>query len=213
MAQATEHAYVAIREAILDGHLAPGTWLREAELAGQAGVSRTPVREALRRLQADGLVDVHANRGVQVVTYDDAELVEIYGLRALLEGHAACLAAPAIDPAAVAHLEDLAEAMEQVRAEAGPAGLDRVAELNRDFHATIVGAADSPRLSGLLAGVVLVPLVHRTFHRYSEQALTRSFEHHRELIAAMRAGDGQWAAAVMQAHVYAARAALMGAPA
>jgi DNA-binding GntR family transcriptional regulator len=210
VAQAVDRAYEVIREGILSGAHEQGARLREEELADAIGVSRTPVREALRRLTADGLVELGTNRGAQVVSYTDADLAEIFELRALLEAHAHGLAADHIDIAAIAHLRELAEAMEELGEKRTSRSRDRIAELNREFHTTIVHAAGSARLEALLHQVVQVPLVHRTFHRYSPEALKRSFDHHRELIAALEARDGAWAQAVMRSHVYAARAVLLG---
>lgn len=211
MAQTAERAYLDIRAGILAGLHEPGSRLREAELARQIGVSRTPVREALRRLTADGLVEVSANRGAQVVAYSDDDLEEIFDLRALLESHAHALAAERIDDARIAHLSELADAMEVLGTSDDPDARERIAELNREFHGSIIAASGSPRLIGLLQQVIQVPLVHRTFHRYTSEALARSFQHHREIVAALAARDGAWAGAVMRSHVHAARVVLLGA--
>src|SRR5947199_9689795 len=82
-----------IRQAILDGRLEPGSRLKEEELARELGISRTPVREALLVLQAEGLIETTPNRGAVVVTHDADDLIDLYQLRALLEGHAARQAA------------------------------------------------------------------------------------------------------------------------
>jgi DNA-binding GntR family transcriptional regulator len=211
VAQAAERAYLDIRAGILTGRHEPGSRLREAELARRIGVSRTPVREALRRLTADGLVEVSANRGAQVVTYSDGDLEEIFDLRALLESHAHARAAERLDAAAISRLSELADAMEELGTSDDPAARARIAELNREFHGTIIDASGSPLLTTLLQQVIQVPLVHRTFHRYTPEALARSFQHHREIIAALAARDGAWAGAVMRSHVHAARVVLLGA--
>src|SRR5215203_6092246 len=93
MARAAEAAYGIIREGILSGELARGQRLREEELALRAGVSRTPVREALRRLDAEGLVDFTPNRGARVTAWSERELEDVYEARALLESYGARLAA------------------------------------------------------------------------------------------------------------------------
>ena len=78
-----------IRQAILDGRLEPGSRLKEEELARELGISRTPVREALLMLQAEGLIETTPNRGAVVRTHDADDLIDLYQLRALLEGYAA----------------------------------------------------------------------------------------------------------------------------
>src|SRR5262245_32416607 len=93
MTQASERAYTQIRAGLLGGVFAPGERLREEDLAQRTGVSRTPVREALRRLALEGFVDLQPGRGVQVVSWSDQDLDEIFSVRALLEGYGAAQAA------------------------------------------------------------------------------------------------------------------------
>src|SRR5690242_8818642 len=88
----TRRAYDAIRADIGSGAVEPGAWLRESALAAALGLSRTPVREALRMLAAEGAVELVHNRGARVVQWSAADIDEVYRLRALLEGHAAALA-------------------------------------------------------------------------------------------------------------------------
>lgn len=207
---AADRAYAAIRGGILDGTFELGVRLPEEDLAARAGVSRTPVREALRRLAAEGFVTFEPNRGAQVASWTDGDLEEIFELRAMLEGHAAARAARRATAGQLDAMADLAGRMEAAARTDTAAELDRIAELNTTFHRTILTAAASPRLAGMLAAVIVVPLVHRTFHRYTPTALWRSMHHHRELLAAIAAGDPGWARTVMQTHVLAARAELLG---
>lgn len=209
MARAAEAASATLRAAILGGELPPGARLGEVELAEQLGVSRTPVREALRRLAADGLVEVLPHRGARVVQWSAEDLEEIYELRALLESHGAARAATRVHPEELPGLAALCADMERC-ARRGPArDLDRLATLNAEFHQRILVASGSARLAGLMSSVVQVPLVLRTFDRYSPEALERSLGHHRELVAALAAGDAEWARSVMRSHVLAARAVLL----
>lgn len=207
---AAEHAYAVVRDGILDGTFELGARLPEEDVAARAGVSRTPVREALRRLAAEGFVTFTPNRGAQVASWTAGDLEEIFQLRALLESHAAGQAATRIAPAQLVELHALADDMERAADRATPRALDRIAERNTAFHRTILAATGSRRLHSLLETVIVVPLVHRTFHRYTPAALRRSMDHHRELLAAFEAGDGTWAASVMRTHVLAARAVLLG---
>ncbi|HEU4568713.1 MAG TPA: GntR family transcriptional regulator [Marmoricola sp.] len=211
MVRATDEAYESLRAAILGGEVAPGERLGEVELAEQLGVSRTPVREALRRLAADGLVEVLPNRGARVAQWTTEDLEEIYDLRAMLESHGAARAAERIDPAELPALHRLCAEMEACAERGRKRDLDRLAELNAELHRRIVDAAASPRLASLIAAVVQVPLVMRTFQRYDADALQRSLGHHRELVAALAAQDGEWARSVMRSHVLAAKAVLVAA--
>jgi DNA-binding GntR family transcriptional regulator len=210
----TGRTYDEIRGAILRGRYPTGTRLPEEELAQAFGVSRTPVREALRSLHAEGLVEFIPNRGAHVATWTHADLQEIYDLRALLEGRGAELATPRITDEAIEHLRVLAAGMEALvpssdRSERSDEHVqDRISELNNEFHQAILQAAGSRQLVALVSNVVHVPLVRRTFRRYDAVALARSFAHHRDLIAAFEARDPLWAGSVMRTHVYAARAVL-----
>ncbi len=208
MARAADQAYDWLRRGIVDGELSPGDHLREEEIAAAVGCSRTPVREAIRRLAAEGMVEFVPNRGAHVAAWSERDLAEIFDLRAVLEGFAARLAARRADEAFLTELRDLADRMEQLAAGDDPDRVDRISELNGRFHAAIVEAADNRHLTQLVAGLVQVPLVHRTFRRYRDDELTRSMGHHRELLAAFERGDVNWAGTVMRSHIYAARAVL-----
>ena len=199
---AADHAYRLIREQILSGERAGGEWLREGDLAESVGVSRTPVREALRRLTAEGLVRHERNRGVQVQDWSARDLHEIFSLRSLLEPWACRLAADAgtVD---VAVLQALAEEMDEAARGAVP-DVGRITVLNNRFHKMILDGSGNARLASLVASVVQVPLVWRTFSHYSPTALSRSLAHHHELVAALAAGDPDWAESVMRSHVRAA---------
>ncbi|HLV72374.1 MAG TPA: GntR family transcriptional regulator [Vulgatibacteraceae bacterium] len=211
MVRAVDRVYTRLRADILDGVHPPGARLGEAEIAEATGSSRTPVREALRRLEVEGLVEILPHRGARVPDWTPEDLEEIYDLRMLLEGAAARRAASRIEAGDADRLEELCDLIEGAAASGGAQDLDRVAELNAEFHGIIRAAAASGRLVSMLNSVTQLPLVMRTFHRYSPDDLARSSAHHRELVAAMRAGDGLWAESVTRAHVLAAKAVLLGA--
>lgn len=206
MARLATEAYAQLRGRILSGELSDGARLAEEDLAETLGISRTPVREALRRLAAEGLVELLPNRGARVPTWDDDDVEDIFELRALLESHAAHRAASRVDESALGELTSLCEAMEGVEVDlADVDGLTELATINRRWHSAVVAAADSPRLSALVSSLVHVPVVMQTFKNYSEAALERSLRHHREVVEALSVRDGEWASAVMRAHVLAAR--------
>lgn len=209
MTNAAEDAYEALRSAILSGTIRPRERLGEVELSRQFGVSRTPIREALRRLIAEGLVVFQPNRGARVAEWSLADLQEIYEIRARLESYAAALAASRIDQDCLPQMEQLCDQMEE-RAQQGTLDdLEQIAKLNAELHALVISAANSPRLTSLLSAVVEVPLVVRAFRLYTPDALARSMAHHRDLLAALRARDAEWASSTMRAHVLAARNVLL----
>ncbi|GAA2311865.1 GntR family transcriptional regulator [Actinomadura luteofluorescens] len=209
MVRAVDRVYARLRADILDGVHPPGARIGEAELAEATGSSRTPVREALRRLEVEGLVEVLPHRGARVPDWTPDDLEEIYDLRMLLEGAAARRAAARVTDADADRMDELCALMEAAVEPGAGQDLDRVAELNAEFHDIVRSAAASGRLVSMLNAVVQLPLVMRTFHRYSPADLARSSAHHRELAAALRARDGTWAESVMRAHVLAAKAVLL----
>jgi DNA-binding GntR family transcriptional regulator len=209
VANAVERAYESVLSDILSGGHPTGSRLREEELAVSIGMSRTPVREALRRLHAEGIVKVLPNRGAVVANLDDSDLDDIFELRALLEGYGARRAAASATDAHLSALGALCDEMEERHARRSRSRrFDEIACLNFEFHRTLHEAGDNARLGPLLAGVMSMPLVRHTLNRYTHAELTRSFAHHRELISAISARDGVWAEAVMQAHMSAARNSL-----
>jgi DNA-binding GntR family transcriptional regulator len=206
MPRATDTAYEAVRQMILSGEAEAGSRLGEAELAETLGLSRTPVREALQRLGADGLVDVLPHRGARVARWTRDDLAEIFELRSLLEPYAAARAARlGRDEAVLAELRGHCAAMERAAADGD---LTRVAQLNSRFHAALIDASGNRRLPAMLTSVMHAPLILGTFRRYDAEAMARSMNHHRELVAALTARDPAWAESVMRSHVRAAAANL-----
>lgn len=209
MSQSVERVYQALRGEILSGTRPAQTRLREEQVAADLGVSRTPVREAIRRLAADSLVTLTPHRGAVVRRWDADDYEEIFDLRELLESHAAARAA-ASGTADVGALATLCDRMEQLGADlrAGTADPDaayaEITALNLALHRAVHAAAGR-LVPDLLSGLIEVPLVRRTFHRYSAEQMQRSFAQHRDLVAAIAAGDDGWAAAVMTAHLRSAR--------
>lgn len=196
---AKDQVYNSIRSMILSGELEGNTWLREADLSIELGVSRTPVREAFRRLATQGLVLHEWNRGVKVKEWGVKDLNEVFGVRSRLEPWGCGLAATA-GTAPLDKLTELATEMD-VEATREPPNIDRITELNNRFHWLILEAANNERLSTMLASLVEVLLVWRTFSHYSPEVMRRNLAHHHEIIDALRARDPFWAESVMQAHV------------
>jgi DNA-binding GntR family transcriptional regulator len=210
MSNAAERAYQSIRQRIMDGSFAPGTPLREEMLAGEIGVSRTPVRDALRRLLADGLVESTRNRGTFVAEITSDDLHEVYHLRATLEGFAANRAATRITAEEITALEQLADEMEAL----DHSGTDleartaRFHALNTEFHTVVVRAARSRRLEGMLGWAFQVPLVLLKQYRMQEWVnIARSNRQHRDIIEALVARNPEWAGLMMGAHLNATRPA------
>ena len=207
----SERTLGEVRELILAGDFAAGARLGEAELAERLGVSRTPVREALSRLAAEGLVEIVPNRGARVSSWTVAELEEVFDLRSALEPRLTALAVPRATAADTAGLERLARAMEREGRPGPRRDLDALVPLNRAFHGRLVELAGRPATAAALAGAVHAPIVLRNFHAYDDASLARSLAHHVEIVAAVRAGDADGAAAAMEAHLRSALAHVLSA--
>lgn len=203
MALSEQKAYEAIRSSIASGDYPGGMHLRAADLAARIGVSRTPVREALRRLHAEGLVEILVHRGAFVTDTTQEDVDEVFDLRAVLESHAAYLAARCLQREDVDQLDAATDRMEAC-ATARSRDLPGLTRANDEFHRAIIAAAANRRLAAMTASVVEISWVARTFSIYSEGDLSRSVSHHREMIEAFRARDAEWAASVMRSHIRAA---------
>lgn len=209
MASISEDVYNILRSEILDGTFVAGESLREEQLAGRYGTSRTPVREALRRLDAEGIVSVIRHRGARVLEWKPNELGEVFALRGQLESYAARIAASHISKDDIDLLTKLAGEMEEIAfSTSSEVVIDAITPLNNHFHSVIVASAGNGRLSEQLSSVIQVATVRNTFRRYNHEQLIRSMSHHRELIAAYMVKDGEWAESVMKSHIYSARAVL-----
>jgi DNA-binding GntR family transcriptional regulator len=197
-----------LRRLIVEGEYAPRQRLIEEQLAERLGVSRTPVRQALTMLEAEGLVEIVPNKGAMVCSYGDEDVFEIYDLRAVLEGHAARRAASRIVATELDRMRDLAREMEGI--EPGFSGehegeTRRLVACNGEFHGTILRASDNGRLEKLVRRTVQVPLVFKAFFLYGSKERTISNHYHRQILKALEDGDGDRAEIVMRQHVYEGR--------
>jgi DNA-binding GntR family transcriptional regulator len=201
-----------LQVAILDGEYAPGSHLQQDELCARFGVSRTPVREALRKLQAQHLVDLVPNKGATVRTPTRDELSEVYALRTELEGFAAELAAVRITPEEITALDTAQVASEKAVAalEAGSPLRDeessfntRITVANETFHGVIHVAAGNARLRQYLTELQSFfpkDYVWRAV-RSADEMRTLNVDEHVAIRDALRAHDGAAARQAMSSHI------------
>jgi len=204
VSKASVSAFEIIKAEIINGRFEPGQRLKEDELTGLCAVSRTPVREALRRLANEGFVTLIPNQGAQVALMGESELSDLYELRVLVESYAAARAALRISQDDIALLKSLAAQMEAALGDKTAPPAPRFSVANMAFHRTILNAASSARLEAVAQIVIEAPLALRTLIRYTPGELERSAHHHRELISAFEARDPDWARSVMSSHIQAA---------
>jgi DNA-binding GntR family transcriptional regulator len=200
MSRASDRAYSHIRSMILSGELQPGLQIREEALAELCGVSRTPVRDALRRLEAELFIRRNESQRSFVADWSLDDLEEAFQLRAMLEAYAAKRAATRISWDQLARLRGHNDAIKQAIAAAKP-DISKFLGHNRHFHAIILEASGSERLAGMLSQVTEQPVVLRTAQQYDLENLRRSHHEHEELVKAFDSRDAEWAAAVMTAHI------------
>ena len=200
MSRASERAYQQIRSMILRADLVPGEQIREEQLAEACGVSRTPVREALQRLEAESLIRRNDSQRSFVAEWSREDAEEAFRLRAMLEGHAARRAAERISGAQLAALWAANSALEAAINLPKP-DISKFLEHNRQLHAIIIEAAASVRLTNMLTHVIEQPVILRTAQQYDRENLLRSHREHMELLAAFERRDGDWAEAIMTAHI------------
>ena len=194
---ATEYVESTLKEAILSGALPGGSALRQEELAATFGLSRMPIREALRQLEAQALIDFFPHRGAVVTEISVAEAADHYAIRAALEPAALRLSVPHLTP------DDLMRAtalVEEMDAEAS----SRLGELNRRFHMTLYSRAGRPRLLALVDQHLNAADRYLRFHLAALGRQHLSQEEHRALVGACTLRNADAACAILSTHIQAA---------
>ena len=202
-----------LRALILTGEYGPDERLIEEQLAERLGVSRTPVRQALTMLEAEGLVEIAPNRGATVCSFSIEDVWDIYDLRAVLEGHAARRAAGRIERRELKRLQELAVEMEGLpgRFDDHEEEIRALVALNQEFHGTIVQASRNRRLEHLINRTVEIPLMFKAFFWYTPHERTISNHFHRQILKSLERGDADRAEIIMREHVYEGRDFVIGA--
>jgi len=204
---AAELAYRTIRANIVSGALAEGERLTEERLSQELGLSRTPVREAIRQLILEGFVERQSGYTTRVARFPADEMEQVFHIRQMLESYAAERAARLATPEDIAELQRLSGEIARNTPPGSADAYQRISEANEAFHRKIVEAARSQRLTALMSMAFDVGMVVRTYRRYTEEELIRSARHHREIAEAIAARAPDWAAAAMRTHIRAAEAA------
>ena len=201
----SDQVYEVLREAIVNGDLLPNARLVERELAQRLRISRTPVREAISRLDQEGYVTPLPTRGVVVQSLSPEDIEEIFDLRVVLEGYAVRAAARRISAAEIAELEAIcAESSACVVLDRPHQAKDFVI-MDTRFHDLLERAARSGRLRRMAASLRPQVLIYRVATLHDQFQRERSLQQHREIVAALAAGDGERAELVMRRHLEEAR--------
>ncbi len=192
---AQEAVLGALRRMLVRGELRPGLPVRQESLAEQLGVSRVPLREALKVLEGEGLVTYLPRRGYVVTELSAGDLVEVYRLRELLEAEAIAVAVPLLTDADLVALEAAAGEVEDAGSD-----IEALTTANRRFHFLLFDAARMPRLSRTLRQLWDATDVYRVVYFAEPERRARVRDDHAGLVAALRRGDIEAAVAAQAAH-------------
>lgn len=200
------HEMVAerLRSAILDGDLKPGTWLRQERIAKELGVSSMPVREALKQLAAEGVVEHIPYRGARVTQFSPEDVADLYANRSHLESLAAKSATKNITPEELAELRVLHAHM---RDQLASIRLSEYARLNRRFHRVIYRASQRDYLVRALDQIwsafptILMSYFAQTTSETLAERMGHDLKEHAAIITALESGDGEEAVRLLQQHI------------
>nr|WP_263327269.1 GntR family transcriptional regulator [Neobacillus sp. Marseille-Q6967] len=200
-------AYEFIKEAIILGKLEPGMRLGEETLAKELNLSRTPIREAIKQLEAEGLV-IPLKRGVGVRRFTKEDIRQIYDLRTLLESYAASQAAIHRTEDDLIELAKANELYEKVIEDTTPLDMTRIRDIvnvNQKFHEAVVAASKNTHLYFHISKVVVIPIVFRSFYWYNDFKLKQSLEVHKIIFEAIKNREPERARIAMHEHIFQGR--------
>ncbi len=205
MPTARERIYQKIRTRILNSNFPPGYQLKEEELAGDYGVSRTPIRQAIRQLVDEGLVTIRANRRAHVADVNENQFEELFDLLSFLESYSAGLAAVRISDDTLAELRDISTKMAEI-VTANPNANREFLDLNSRFHKTIHRASGNDKLYGLIQRIIEFPHnLYLKFGQINSMHNPRSLLQHEQILDALAAHDRDLAALCMRMHTESVR--------
>ena len=203
MTTARARAYSKLRNAIFSGAFKPGYQLKEEELADQLDVSRTPVRQAIRSLADEGLVDIKSNRRSYVADINETQFEEIFDMLLFLEGYSAGLSAPNLPESAIEELRELNDKMSKTYA---PADNQKFLALNSQFHKIIHKYSGSQKVHELLMRIIDIPdNLFLKFNQIPDWHNAQSVIEHKLIIEALASGDTQFTTMQMRAHTESVR--------
>ena len=206
----SELAYNLLRERILSKELAPGERLDLPRISKQLGISKTPLREAIHRLEIEGLIEIRPRSGTFVSRLDPVQVSESFELRTVLETYAAGLAAKECTQADLEALAELVSRIESiVRSGKEEDVYPRYLELDHAFHRTLVVLSGNERLIAAHERENLHAQMARIRYRSSAKDLLTSLKEHRLILAALQERDAQAARQVVEAHLNRSRQALL----
>ncbi len=197
---ARERAYEYLKENLLSGRFKPGERLTEEYLAGELGVSRTPIREALHKLEQEGLIQALETRGFRVASDSQEEMEELFEIRSILEGYALrCVCERVSDK----DLEELEGYIQKAEESFEHNKVDKIFHYNTQFHDTLHALiSHKPRLHHMMADMRKYVLRYRKDTLHYHFGSKRSIEGHRKIMMALRLKDPELCERIMRAHIH-----------
>lgn len=206
--------YEYIKKSIIEGDFKPGQRLTEEVLASELHTSRTPIREALKRLSAEGLI-TNLKRGMAVRQFSNKDILQIYDLRAILEGYAAAQAALNRSAKDVTNLKEIHYSFEStikevkdirsLSSQVSKEIIKKIAFINNEFHEKILDASKNEYLHFLVSKVVVIPLVFHAYYSYDSEGINQSLNSHQTILEAIINKDTDRAKIGMMEHIYKGR--------
>jgi len=197
-------AYTYIKQAILLGEFPPKMRLTEEYLANKLHISRTPIREALKQLESEGLT-VSMKRGVRVRHFTKKDIQQIYDLRTLLEGYAAAQASIHRTDDDIREMKAANENYEQVinnYFKSDEVTIEDILERNHEFHNCVIKASQNQHINTHISKVVVIPLIFRSFYWFNEDQMRYSLNVHKTILKAIQEQDIERARVAMHEHIY-----------
>jgi DNA-binding GntR family transcriptional regulator len=197
-----EEVAEALRQRIFARELKPGDWIDELKIADEYGISRTPLREALKVLAAEGLVTMKVRRGAYVTEVSDKDLADVYHLLALLESDAVQTTAEKAEADSLRELQALHDELEK-SGKKGMKDRDHFFAINERFHQLILSIADNRFRDQMVADLRKVMKLNRAQSLLKEGRIEQSLDEHRAIMVALSKRDGKAASQAMRAHILA----------
>ena len=201
-----QHVFDNLKQAIITGQIAPGEWLVESHIAEMLGISRTPVREAIHKLERERLIERKPRGGFTVLGLDREDIEETFGIRSVLEGYAARLATLKHQPD---ELDELEKKIEQYQQNLDLKQVDALPEINTEFHELLYDLSKSPRLVHMINGLRDQIFRFRQMILKNDRFAVISNEDHIRMLKYMRKRDAEKVEILVREHILRGRDAVL----
>jgi DNA-binding GntR family transcriptional regulator len=201
-----QHVFDNLKQAIIRGHIAPGEWLVESHIAEMLGISRTPVREAIHKLERERLIERQPRGGFTVLGLNRADIEETFGIRSVLEGYAARLATVKHQPR---ELKALEKKIEQYTHCLEKKQVNSLAEINTEFHQLLYDLSKSPQLIHIINGLRDQIFRFRQMILKNDKFAIISNQDHIQMIKFMRKRDADQVEILVREHILRGRDAIL----